>query len=273
MRNLRTIRIFLATIFFVATLAYLFIGEGVHPLAPISKYSQIIPSALAATIGASIFWLIATFLLGRVYCSTVCPVGTLTDCGIWLRRKTSPQKKFRYRHPRKVRYNILFCYIACSVLLPGAAVVGFLIEPWHIMENIASVVNRNAVAGTWATLAFGVAGGITTGVITLIILIALSYFKGRFFCTTICPIGTAMGSLDGKTLMHIDINPDKCTNCFKCEEVCPSQCIKVVSRYVDNSRCIRCFDCLHVCDDDAIHYQINPNIRFNTPLLRKRTKI
>lgn len=273
MKNLRTIRIFLATFFFVATLVLLLLGANFHPMAPVAKAVQVIPSALAANIGAALFWLIITFLLGRVYCSTVCPIGTLQDCAIWMRRKMGKRQAFRYQHPHKARYNMLFGYIAISILLPGAAVAAFLIEPWHIMENICSIVNIDAVDSTWATLAFGSIAGLIAGILSFLIIVGWAYCHGRDFCTSVCPLGTAMGAADGKTLMHIEITPDKCSGCLKCEDVCPAKCINVVSRYVDNSRCVRCFDCLKVCPDDAIHFQVNKNMRFNTPLMRKRRKV
>ena len=72
----------------------------------------------------------------------------------------------------------------------------------------------------------------------------------------------------GRALAKEYSKGDRCTGCLKCEEACPANCIKAVSRYVDNTRCVRCFDCLHVCGDDAIHYQPNRN-RPATPLMRK----
>ena len=272
MKNLRTIRIFLATIFFVATLALLIFGATVHPMAPVAKYVQVIPSALSATAGAALFWFVATFLFGRIYCSTVSPIGSMQDCAIWLRRKIGKRGEFRYKNPGKTRYHILIVYVALLVLLPGAAVAGLLLDPWHIMENIISLVNRDAVSGTWGELAFGTIGGMIAGGVSLILLSGFAYHRGRDFCTRICPLGSAMGASDGKTLLHIEINPDKCTVCGKCEDVCPAKCIKVVSRYVDNSRCVRCFDCLYECPEDAINYQVNKNLRFNTPLFRRRRK-
>jgi polyferredoxin len=36
--------------------------------------------------------LVLTFLGGRIYCSTICPLGILQDVIIFLRRKVSPKK-------------------------------------------------------------------------------------------------------------------------------------------------------------------------------------
>lgn len=270
--KLRTIRVFLAVIFFIASLAYLIIGPQVHPMAVVAEKVQIIPSALSATIGVTAFWFVATFLFGRVYCSTVCPIGTLQDCAISLRRRIERgrrnEKRFRFRQASHWRYDFLIVYLLC--LLLGISAACYIVEPWNIMRNIASIFNRNAISATWATLSLGVATGMAAGVVSLIALLIWAWLRGREFCNTVCPIGTAMGAMHGQNLFHIEIDPDRCTSCLKCEDICPGECIKVVSRYVDNSRCTRCFDCVAVCPDNAIRYQINRNRRFSSPLMRRR---
>lgn len=270
MRQLRIFRIFLATIFFIASVAYLAIGAHVHPMAVVSEKSQIILSAVAVSIGATLVWLILTFIFGRIYCSTVCPIGTLSDIFIRLRRRIPRlNRDFRYRERRRWSVHILIIYIIS--LLIGAGVVPFIIEPWNMMRNMVSTVNISATEMTWGTLAIGTGAGIICGIITFIFIAIYALLRGREFCTDICPLGSAFGLLHEHTLYHIEINPDKCISCGECENVCRASCIKTVSRFVDNSRCVRCFDCLAVCPNDAIRYQPNRNCPA-TPLMRKVKK-
>lgn len=270
MRQLRIFRIFLATIFFIASVAYLAIGAHVHPMAVVSEKAQIILSAVAVSIGATLAWLILTFLLGRVYCSTVCPIGTLSDVFIRIRRKIPAlNHEFRYRERSRWSVHILIVYIIS--LLIGAGVIPFIVEPWNMMRNMASTVNPSATAVTWGTLGIGVGAGIICGIITFLLIATSALLYGRRFCTDICPLGTAFGLLHEHTIYHIEINPDKCISCGECEKTCRASCIKTVSRFVDNSRCIRCFDCLAVCPNDAIRYQPNRN-RPASPLMRKVKK-
>jgi len=267
MKGLRTIRIVLAIIFFMASVAYLVIGPKAFPAGRMAEHAQIIPSAIAVTMGATLFWILITFLLGRVYCSTVCPVGTFQDILIRLRKKIPGlNRPFRYRHPKRIRYHVLAIYIVCLVV--GVSVVPYIIEPWSIMRNICSVANPAVGEPVWLNLGIGVAAGIASGVVSALLIAGAAFLTGRGFCTDVCPIGTALGSCHNYTLFHIEIDPERCVSCMKCEEVCKSQCVKVVGRYVDNSRCVRCFDCLSVCPNDAIRFQINRNRR-GTPLIRK----
>lgn len=267
MKGLRTIRIILAIIFFVAAVAYLAVGPAAYHVGRIAERSRIAPSAIATTMGATLFWLIMSFLLGRVYCSTACPIGTLQDFFIRLRGKGGRfRRPFSFKPARQVRYHLLAVYLVC--LVAGVTAVPYLIEPWDIMRNICSIVNPTAVEATWIELGLGAGTGIAAGVVSLLLLGAWSLLTGRGFCTDVCPIGTILGSINAYTLFHIEIDPDRCVNCMKCEDVCKSRCVKVAGRFVDNSRCVRCFDCLQVCPNDAIRFQVNRNRR-GTPLLRK----
>lgn len=287
MSELRTFRIVLSLFLFAGCLAYLFLGLSDNYMARLSEQIQIIPSAIASTIGVTLVWLAVTFALGRVYCSTACPVGTLQDTATWLRRKLyrlNIRRKrivnpvdgkilfapYRFRKPGNFRLIVLLIYLFCLVL--GILGVATLIEPWNMMASAARISNPEGAA-EWSWLIFcRYAGmGAAVGSTVLVIVWLWALFRGRRFCAEVCPIGTVLSYVSARSLMHIEIDPDKCIGCLRCEEVCKAECIKVVSRYVDNSQCVRCFDCLKVCSDDAIRYQRNRNRRA-TPLLRRRVR-
>lgn len=97
MKGLRTARWILAGLFFVMSAVYLAFGRQLLRFASLSEKSQIIPSAITVSIGAVLFWLVISFVYGRLYCSTVCPVGTLIDLSSKLRR-LMPARRRRYRY-------------------------------------------------------------------------------------------------------------------------------------------------------------------------------
>lgn len=266
MKGLRLIRIILSVIFLALSVAFLVTWPHLRSLYAV-RQMQIIPSAIASSLGATIVWILITFIIGRVYCSSVCPVGTFQDFAIRLRGHIPGLRKpFSYRMANPFRYQILLIYIICTIL--GIGAVAFWFEPWSIMHNICGVFNPPSQQRFWHIFGISAATGMTAGVASALLLFTCALFTGRGFCTDVCPIGIALGAASDYSLLHIEIDPDKCINCMKCEEVCKSRCVKVVSRYVDNSRCVRCFDCLAVCPNDAIRLQANRNRRA-TPLVRK----
>ena len=255
----------LALVMLFASLLWLLLGSGAPVYAIISQRSQIIPSAIQASLGATVMWIIATLLFGRIYCATVCPVGTLQDLVIWSRRKLEPKFTFRYESPKKIRFFILLAYLASLVF--GILVVAYVIEPWNIMRNAASAIRPADTDTTWGAIGISVSVGVMAGIVSIVGILLWAWKSGRGFCTTVCPIGSALGCLHSQTLMHIAIDPDKCISCMKCEDVCPSRCIKVSERLVDNSRCVRCFDCTAICPNDAIRFQLNRGRGRQTPLM------
>lgn len=268
--QMRKFRIFLASVMLAAALAWLLLGQAAPGPARIAEFSQIIPSALLSCLGTTVFWLVASLLFGRVYCATVCPVGTLQDIAVYLRRKTERGKKFRYKKSNRLRFAVLAAYIVS--LSVGILMVGYVIEPWNMMRNAASIVRPEDVATTWGSLssrfsALALTAGMVSGLIAIAGIFVWSWISGRAFCTDICPLGTAMGCVHSQTLMHIAIDPDRCVSCMKCEDVCSCRCIKVEARFVDNSRCVRCFDCISVCPNAAIRFQLNKDRMRQTPLL------
>lgn len=273
MKEIRTVRIFLSVVFLAASITYLFIGGGVNPMAEIAPKAQIIPSALAATIGVTIFWIIITFLVGKVYCSTVCPIGTLQDSATWLRRKIRVRfpnskigKEFSYRPPSRVRLYIIVIYAICLPI--GLIWLAALVEPWHILQETARLTNPALSRANWLIFSGNALAGGLVGLITMILIWIWALIHGRRFCSHVCPIGTFLEAIADRSVYKILIDPDRCISCMECENVCKSESIRVSERLVDNGRCVRCFDCLKVCPNDAIRMQNRRN-RPASPLLQK----
>ena len=277
MKFLRWLRMILAVLFLAASIAFLFTSGALHNATGFAPKAQIVPSMLAVGMGAIFFWLGVTLFVGRFYCSTICPVGTLADLSMRLRLflgryVPALRRPFRFKPERRWRYHILVLYLFCLIFgiaaIPLAEAVPYILEPWNVMNNVSAIAHPENVDLTWATLGVGAGLGFALGLILLLVVVVWAFFAGRDFCNVICPIGSALGYIDKLSLLHMEIDPDRCISCMKCEDVCRSSCVKVVSRYVDDTRCVRCLDCIHVCPVDAIRLQNNRN-RPATPLMRK----
>lgn len=269
MVKLRYARIFISILFFITAIITIIVeNTDVLHFFKYTKYVQIIPSILPTMLGIILFWLLTTLLFGRIYCSSICPIGTLFDIIIRL-RKFIPQlnRKFYFKPiQKKQKYFILFTYILCLAL--SISIIPAIIEPWNMFENIISTFSFSPQQESLIRLSTGSLLGFIIGFISFVIIVIYAALKGRDYCNEICPIGSLLGIATQKSLMHIEIDPDKCINCMNCETNCKASCIKVISRYVDNSRCVRCFNCISKCPNNAIRYQINKN-RVSTPMMRR----
>ncbi|MDE6321204.1 MAG: 4Fe-4S binding protein, partial [Muribaculaceae bacterium] len=110
------------------------------------------------------------------------------------------------------------------------------------------------IIATLAHLGEASLSGLAISLVLLAIVASAALWRGRIICNTICPVGTALGTVSRYAIMHIDIDTDLCINCRRCADVCKAQCIDLDDHVVDSSRCVNCFNCLPVCPNDAIHY-------------------
>lgn len=92
---LRKIRIVFATIFFIGiTLLFLDITGATHVWLGWMAKVQFLPALMALNVGVIAVLVALTLVMGRVYCSVICPLGVMQDIMSWLGGRG---KKRRYR--------------------------------------------------------------------------------------------------------------------------------------------------------------------------------
>lgn len=218
---------------------------------------QVMPLALSGALTALAAWLIITMIFGRVYCSSVCPMGTLQDIFAHIPRN---RRDPRLRHPyhfseanNKLRYLALLTVVIAGI--GGIAFIPTLFDPYSAYGRICGEILLPAVEFIGGKEV--AAGSLFAFIIALATIVAAGFFawrKGRIICNTICPVGNALSIPARWSLFHFDIDTDLCVNCRACEHACKSQCISMSDHLVDASRCVVCFDCVDVCNEGAIRY-------------------
>lgn len=85
---LRKIRLTLAVLCLAAvTLLFLDFTGTVHAWLGWMAKIQFLPAVLALNVGVIVFLVVLTLLLGRVYCSVICPLGVMQDVVSWISGK------------------------------------------------------------------------------------------------------------------------------------------------------------------------------------------
>ncbi len=213
---------------------------------------QIFPAVLSFSIVVFVSWLLITLIFGRIYCSSVCPLGTLMDVAARLPRLTRRQRRKRHyswRRPvPRLQYGVLV--IALAAMMAGISYVVSLIDPFTVYSGIVT----QCVAPLFHRILAGTMAGCLVSTVLLITIVSASALYGRPLCNTVCPVGTTLGLVSRYSIMQIDINTDRCIHCGACVDVCKASCINPADSTVDGARCVTCFDCLTVCPNDAIHY-------------------
>ncbi|WP_347296929.1 4Fe-4S binding protein [uncultured Bacteroides sp.] len=274
---LRTIRIILALLFFSCiTLLFLdFTGAAHHWLGWLAKI-QFLPAVLALNLGVIIGLGVLTLLLGRVYCSVICPLGVMQDIFAWFGKK-GKKNRYSYSPTKNILRYVLLTIMVVGVVLGIGSVVAIL-APYsaygRIAQNLLSPIWiwGNNLLAYFAERADSYAfyekevwiRSIPTFIIaavTLIALAVLAWRNGRTYCNTICPVGTVLGFLSRYSWLKPTIDTAKCNGCGLCARNCKAACIDSKKHTIDYSRCVACMDCIGKCHKGAISYSHRKSVK------------
>ncbi|RJP67371.1 MAG: 4Fe-4S dicluster domain-containing protein [Ignavibacteriales bacterium] len=269
------------SLFFFVVLTYIFIDFRTNiPSQFINgiTFLQFIPSVLkfiavlSLSAGGFLLILVLTFLFGRVYCSSICPLGTLQDFISRFAKKANKKKRYKFSVPHNVyRYSFLSVFLLSY--LAGSIYIVNLLDPYSNFGKIISnifrpvyIASNNSVVWLLEKMdlywlyPYDFRGlpylSLIFSFSFLVIIIILSYRNGRLYCNSVCPVGTILGLISKYSVYKIKIDADNCKGCGVCERVCKAKCIDMnkEDRKVDSSRCVACFNCFDVCPTSGIHY-------------------
>lgn len=267
----RKIRLTLAVLFLVLiTLLFLDFTGTVHTWFGWMARIQFLPAVMALNVGVILFLVVLTLLLGRVYCSVICPLGVFQDVVSWLSgRRKGKKNRFSYSPAKTwLRWGVLVAFVVAMVAGLGSLAV--LVAPYssygRIVSNLLSPLwlwGNNLLAYMAARLDsyafYSVEVWVKSiptllvAVVTAVVIAVLAWRHGRTYCNTICPVGTVLGVLSRYALFRPVIDASKCTGCKLCSRRCKSSCIDIANRRIDYSRCVACMDCLDNCRFGGLH--------------------
>lgn len=152
---LRKIRLAAALLFFtMITLLFLDFTGTVHGWFGWMAKIQFLPAVLALNVGVVIALVLLTLLLGRVYCSVICPLGVFQDIISWVSGKVK-KNRFRYSPALSwLRYGVLAVFVVA--LVAGVVSLAALIAPYsaygRIISNLLTPLYQwgNNVLALWA---------------------------------------------------------------------------------------------------------------------------
>ncbi len=279
LHRLKALRVGVALVFFTL-IALVFLDFHNHVVPAIAQgllYPQFVPSLLqyvhTAALGATGFIVVVllTLLFGRVYCSTLCPLGTLQDVMRFVVRRKQKRPGFQFSEPHNgLRYSILV--LTVLLLLSGSGLLLNLLDPFSsfgristnlfrpvvlFLNNLAAVILEQWGLYTlprvrWAVFA---SGATSVSMATLLLVAWLAATRGRLYCNTVCPVGTLLGIFAKISRLRITIDQDSCKGCKVCEDVCKAGCIDSRQKTVDSSRCVSCYNCLAVCQRNGLRFE------------------
>ena len=248
---------------------------------------------LFQTLVDILFFAVLTVLLGNVFCSWVCPVGTLIDSFDKTIEKFFPNlnvkrvQRWKRRRAKKSEGSKLGCPVCPVHKLNGVWAHGI----------VASAVVASAVFKFPVFCAVCPIGIVSRGLVHFKSMMAitqvwmiwwiellavpigaiiLSLREKRYWCKRICPVGAFLGLIGSfNPFIKLQVKDDRCIMkacpegcqgnqldiCLLCRSMDDTKCEKVCPVDIDLvnhgslARCTKCMECYIVCDYDAIRIE------------------
>lgn len=227
-----------------------------------------------------------TLIFGRFFCGWICPLGTINQFFSWFafkgeKNNLNPDKKLL-----KLKYFILLFLLV--MLIIGTNLTG-LFDPFSILTrsfsttispaidyNVENVLKEGAsekgIISKGLKPIYNFAkkniikkdqrvfpGSLLIGILFLLIILA-NFYKRRFYCNYICPLGAMYGIIAKISIFNLKAKPD----CIKCN-ACSKNCTYDGNPYKDYSKseCMVCFNCVTDCKPQVIESSFNTNFSRN----------
>lgn len=187
------------------------------------------------------------FLLGRVFCSWICPVTFILE--IFDRaRKAVTRKKFLHNRlvvAKRVLWFTLLAELLVSMVL-GAPLFVFLSPPGLVGREIMMLVFFRTIALEGALL---------------LIIIILELLTRRFFCRSFCPLGALLACIGQTRKLRVEVDRETCIECGICEKSCPMGLTPQLGEGL-SAYCWNCGECIDNCQTDALSFRWQSSNRY-----------
>jgi len=180
-------------------------------------------SALSMGIIVICAVIVLALLMGRTFCSSICPVGSLQELAYAV-----PGQKI------VIRKTVILSLIRLALFVATAAAAVYLIDLMAI-TGLYDLFSLTLSAG------FAMAAG----------LLLLSVFLYRPVCRILCPFGVLFSIVAEFSRFRLR-RTERCTGCRKCEKACPAS---TAGKNDTKGECYLCGRCTTVCPvETAIRY-------------------
>ncbi|MCD6323065.1 MAG: 4Fe-4S binding protein [Clostridiales bacterium] len=215
---------------------------GIASIIELITAGTLVPKLQLSTLVISGLILILTLIFGAVFCSFVCPLGTIQE---WVGKlgKKIFKKQYNTFIPQKL-HNI-FKYLRYVVLIltviltfNASRLIFADVDPYYAMYHFFT-------------------DEVTIGsLVVLAVVLLSSLFIERPWCKYACPYGAFLGLVGKISIFKIKRKTSTCNHCTLCDKKCPMNIEISKKETIGDTHCIRCMNCVEdgVCSKDSLVY-------------------
>jgi len=212
--------------------------HAICPFGAVETIGRILTQGkLIPKIHPSNFWMLlaaagGTLIVGPLFCSWLCPLGSIQDWVAKLGKKLF-KKKF---NSVPVRLDKALGYMRYVVL-------GIVIIQTTRMINLVF----SSVDPYYALFHFWTGDAVITAILVLAVVLIASLFVRRPWCRWFCPFGAVQGLFQLISPWKIRRNENLCRDCKLCSGACPMKIDITSKQVIWDTRCNRCGECISAC--------------------------
>ena len=243
------------------------------------------------------FWwglglLFMTLFLGRAFCGFICPLGTIHHVVSWIKPtlKGKLMVEANQKTPgQRVKYFLLISLLVGAVM--GLNLIG-LMDPmpflfrslalavfpglgvgikefFDVMANsdikIFSQLSYGAEVLASPIFGYGYQSYQTAWFIGLsfLVILFLNRIRPRFWCRVLCPLGALLGVFSRVSILRLEKDHEKCTNCTLCTKSCQGAASPMPGQDWENAECLLCFNCFDSCPEGALSFRFRWHPKLN----------
>jgi NAD-dependent dihydropyrimidine dehydrogenase PreA subunit len=214
---------------------------------------------VAYLLGYVLVFVVLAFLLARVWCGWVCPLGTMGDVLTWVRRRFRIDRvAFPTGFRQSLRYSAWGLF---GLVLAVSTWIGFpenksfqcyLFLPYcQLCPARLLCPMLGGRSSTWADFTNGYTTFFTLGSWIFLGLFAAAYFAGRRLWCWLCPIGLVTSWFNRGAAVELRKDARKCNRCAACADACPMSLDHVARErqltVLNDPNCILCLRCVDAC--------------------------
>jgi len=236
--------------------------------------------------------LVLTLLLGRAFCGFICPFGTIHHAVSWFRPplKGRAMVQANQKTPaQRIKYLLLIAILVSAVM--GLNLAGLLDPISFLFRSLALAVVPAlgvGIKGIFDVMAasdikllnylsyggevlvspvfgYGYPAYKTAWFIGLVFLtiVFLNRIRPRFWCRVLCPLGALLGICSRFSILRLEKDHEKCTNCKLCSKTCLGAASPAPGQDWENAECVLCFNCFHACPEGALSFRFRWSPKMN----------
>jgi len=241
-----------------------------------------------------------TFFLGRIFCGFICPFGTIHHLIGTIKpalrgqqminaNLKKPDQKFKYFLLLSVLIaallglnfsglldpiSFLFRSLALAVFPAIGTGIKELFDLMAVSDiNFLNLISYGAEVLISPVFGYGYQAYQTGWLIgaLFLILVLVNRIRPRFWCRTLCPLGALLGIFARFSILRLEKNLEKCTDCKLCLKNCQGAATPIPGEQWEAAECLFCFNCFDACPEDAVCFKFGwPPVKNSPPDMGRR---